>query len=407
MKMQSLVKIFLIAFLCVGVWGWHDASQAEEPYIVGFIADITGPCRSFYNPEAEGFRLYIEELNARGGIDGRPVKVILEDGKSNPARSAAIAKKMIEKDKVLAIFGLGLSSSQLPVFELAEKAGVPVVCGYTCAANAAKAKPGSVIFATGIVMNPEFHPAGYAYAKVVEMFYPKTAKIALSGYATPGARVWTTWTKERLEKLGYDIAYESHIPPGTIEFSAWVNKVAEINPDIYTHAEGGEILIPLAPALEKMGYTNDLLLPYGVIERDVEKMRKSLMGSGEWITWLTRYAAAYDAEKIPEYRKIKAAMDTFGHQFELSAEHAAGWTIGRLCESALKTAGWPATRADVIRALEKTDLDTKGLSGGPIRFTPEDHHGPMWWKLYRWNDTQKALVAASDWFKLEPDEIRQ
>ena len=47
------------------------------------------------------------------------------------------------------------------------------------------------------------------------------------------------------------MAYESNIPPGTIEFSPWVNDIAKINPDVYTHAEGGEVLIPLGPALRR------------------------------------------------------------------------------------------------------------------------------------------------------------
>lgn len=405
MRKKVFCKVLLLGFLFSLFLGLHNVSWAAEPYVIGFIADITGPASSFYYPEAEGFRLYIEQVNAQGGINGHPVKLIMEDAKSDPAKSAAIAKKMIENDKVLGIFGLGLSSSQLPIFELATKAGVPVVCGYTCAVNTYKVKPGSVVFAMGIVMTQEFHSAGFAFAKIVEMGYPKTAKIGLSGYATPGGRIWTEWTKERLQKAGYNIAYESHIPPGTIEFSPWVNNIAKINPAVCTHAEGGEILIPLGPALEKAGYTKDLLLPYGVIERDVEKMKAGLMGNGEWITWASRYAAAYDSESIPEYKSLKKAMDKFGHQIPLSAMHASGWTIARVVEAALSKAGWPGTRANLLAALEKTNLDARGLTGGPIRFTHTDHHGPMWWKVYRWNDTKKALVSTSAWFKLEPSEI--
>jgi branched-chain amino acid transport system substrate-binding protein len=403
-------KIFLLMVSLLGfpfalmLCSIHVASAAD-PYVVGFIADITGPSSSFYYPEAEGFRLYIDQLNSQGGINGHPVKLILEDAKSDPAKSAAVAKKMIESDNVVGIFGLGLSSSQLPVFELASKAGIPVVCGYTSAVSTHKVKPGSSIFAMGVVMTPEFHSGGFAFAKVVELNYPKTAKIAVSGYATPGGRMWSTWEKERLQKDGYNVVYESNIPPGTIEFSPWMNAVAKIKPDVYTHAEGGEVLIPLGPALEKVGYTNDLMVPYGVIERDVEKMRAGLMGNGEWITWLTRYAAAYDSDAIPEYGNIKKAMAKFGHQIPLSAMHASGWTMGRLCEAALAKAGWPATGANLIAALEKTNLDARGLTGGPLRFTSTDHHGPSWWRLYRWNDKKKALVSSSAWFKLETSEI--
>jgi len=403
MSKKMGMVVVLVTLFAFATLGQNSDSMEAEPYVIGYLGDITGPCRSFYAPEAEGFRLYIETLNARGGINGHPVKLIMEDGKSNPARSAAIAKKMIEKDNVLAICGLGISASQLPVFELADKAGVAVICGYTSVRNAASVKPGSVVFGTGYVMHPDFHPGGYQYARVVKDNYPKTAKVAVGGYASPGGRVWYTWTKDLCEKWGYDVVYEAAIPPRTVEFSSWVNKISKLQPDILTVCVGGEILIPFLPALEKAGWTNDILVPYGVIEGDVVKTRERLVGNGEWILWISRYASQFEKDNIPEFKKIEEAMQKYGHQFPLSAEHAQGWTMGRLLEAALLKAGWPCTRADLIIQLEKTELDTLGLSGGPIRFSPTDHYGDSWWKVYRWNDSKKALVPFKDWFKIESD----
>jgi branched-chain amino acid transport system substrate-binding protein len=69
-------------------------------------------------------------------------------------------------------------------------------------------------------------------------------------------------------------------------------------------------------------------------------------------------------------------------------------------EQALRNAGWPCTRKDFIAALEKTDLDTKGLTGGRIRYTSTDHSGPTMWRLYRWNDDKKALFPEMNWFEV-------
>ena len=127
----------------------------------------------------------------------------MEDAKSDPAKSAAIAKKMIESDKVLGIFGLGLSSSQLPVFELAAKAGVPVVCGYTCAVNTYKVKPGSVDFCDGSCYDARIPLRGFCVCESRrDATIRRPRKLRLSGYATPGGRIWTEWTKERLQKDG-------------------------------------------------------------------------------------------------------------------------------------------------------------------------------------------------------------
>ncbi len=92
-KKSFFALILMVVSVIFGVAWNPQASWSAEPYVIGYIADITGPCQSFYALEAEGFRLYTERLNARGGINGHKIKLVMEDGKSNPARSAAIAKK--------------------------------------------------------------------------------------------------------------------------------------------------------------------------------------------------------------------------------------------------------------------------------------------------------------------------
>lgn len=392
-----ILTLFFAAFSSVG-----GPSEAAEPYVIGFVADITGMARANYAPEAEGTRLYIDYLNSKGGIHGHPVKLIIEDGKSDPGKSAAVAKKLIVEDKALALMGLGFSRAQPPVMELAKKARLAVIAGYTLISPAHKTKPGDVGFATGYVMHPKFHPGGYGYAKVAAQLHPK-GRIATSAYDTPGGRFWSKWAADWSKKFGLDVVYHKDIPPRTVDLSPWANGVAKANPDMFIIAVGGEIFIPLTTALEKNGWTKDLMFPDFVAEGDLVKGVKRLLTNGEWILWFGRYASAF--EKIPEYDKIRQAMKKFGHQYPLSARHAQGWTMGRLIEQALRKVGWPATREKIISALETTNLDTKGLTGGPIRFTPTDHYGPTWWKVSRWNDSKKALVPIMDWFKIEPGDI--
>jgi branched-chain amino acid transport system substrate-binding protein len=396
----TVILVFAVFFVVFSFNG--RSSEAAEPYVIGYVADITGMARANYAPECEGARLYIDYLNARGGINGHPVKLVIEDGKSDPAMSAAVAKKLIVEDNVLAILGLGFSRAQPPVMELAAKDGVAVIAGYTLISPVQKTNPGDVGFATGYVMHPSFHPGGYGYARVAAELHPK-GRIASSAYDTPGGRVWSQWAADWAKKMGLEVVYHEDIPPRTVDLSPWANKVARIDPDMFMVAVGGEIFIPLATALEKTGWTKDLLFPDFVAEGDFVKGINRLMTNGEWILWFGRYASAF--EKVPEYDRIREAMKKFGHQYRLSARHAQGWTMGRLIEQALMKAGWPATRAKVISALESTELDTRGLSGGPIRFTPTDHYGPTWWKAYRWSAKEKGLVPIMDWFKIVPADI--
>lgn len=375
---------------------------AAEPYVIGYVADITGMARANYAPEAEGCRLYIDHLNAKGGVNGHPVKLIIEDGKSQPAASAAVAKKLIVQDKAIALLGLGFSSSQPPVIELAAKNKVAVLAGFALIKDVYHVKPGEVCFNTGRILNPKYLPAAYAYAYVARELHPG-GTYAGAGYDTPGGRFWSKRGCQYAEKLGLKVVYHEDIPPRTMDVTPWANKVAKADPDFFALDVGGEIFVTMAAALEKAGWEKDQLYPDFVSESDVVKGVKRLMGDGKGILLLSRYASAFD--DLPEYGKIKQAMKKFGHQYPLSAHHAQGWTMGRIVEQALVKAGWPCSREKFLAALETVDLDPKGLTGGRIRYTPSNHVGPMYWKLYRWDPAKTSLVSIMDWFKVDAKDL--
>ena len=158
-KYCSIVLAFVF-FFSIFVLNSGPA-RAAEPYVLGYVADITGMARANYAPEAEGCRLYIDTLNGRGGINGHPVKLVIEDGKS--------------------LLGLGFSSSQPPVIKLATKSGVAVIAGFTMVKDVHKVQPGEVCFNTGRIMNPKYLPAAYAYALVANRLHPN-GRYAASGY---------------------------------------------------------------------------------------------------------------------------------------------------------------------------------------------------------------------------------
>jgi ABC-type branched-subunit amino acid transport system substrate-binding protein len=214
-------KMFFIIVL-LGICLFMGSNlDAKEPYIIGVQTDATGPGSINYAPVAEGFSLYFEALNARGGIKGHPVKVIYEDNKSNPARAGALATKMILEDKVLLICLMSYSPSHMPVYELAKKHGVPVISPWSSPAGVwdPVTYDCKEIFATGHVMNPKFDYLGYSNAKVLERLFPKTKTVGCISYDTIGARVFTTWALKWAEKYGFKVVYRGDIPPGTVDAS--------------------------------------------------------------------------------------------------------------------------------------------------------------------------------------------
>src|SRR5215475_14141984 len=100
---------------------------AQDSYVVGVTAALTGPPASTYAPAVDALRIYIDRVNARGGINGRKVSLVLADDSAEPSKAAANAKKLLTQDNAVLLINASLSSTYAPVVTEAKNAGVPLL----------------------------------------------------------------------------------------------------------------------------------------------------------------------------------------------------------------------------------------------------------------------------------------
>src|ERR1700754_1199083 len=134
MTTSSIGRLSAAAALAAAVLAAGSACAQEHK--IGYITDLSGPLAGSYTPTWEGFELYMKALNDRGGVNGRKVKVSLDDDGLRADRAVAAAKKQVERDDVIGIFGLSLSSTQAPVIVEMRKANVPVVTSFSAVLDA-------------------------------------------------------------------------------------------------------------------------------------------------------------------------------------------------------------------------------------------------------------------------------
>jgi branched-chain amino acid transport system substrate-binding protein len=116
----------LILFSFSGVLG-----KEKAPYTIGAILSVTGGASFLGEPERNTARMVEEWVNAAGGIQGRPLKVIVEDTKSDEGQAVLAVRKLLEKDKVAAIVGPSTTGESMAVVPIMEKAQTPLI---SCAA---------------------------------------------------------------------------------------------------------------------------------------------------------------------------------------------------------------------------------------------------------------------------------
>src|SRR5690606_19959000 len=85
-----------------------------------------GPAAATYAPVVESMKAYLEHLNAKGGIRGKPVKLVVLDDSAQPSRAAANAKRLLTEDKVVLLMNSSLSSTYAPMVAEAKRANVPL-----------------------------------------------------------------------------------------------------------------------------------------------------------------------------------------------------------------------------------------------------------------------------------------
>ncbi|MCJ7495017.1 MAG: ABC transporter substrate-binding protein [Deltaproteobacteria bacterium] len=116
----------LILFSFSGVLG-----KEKAPYTVGAVLSVTGGASFLGEPERNTVKMVEEWVNAAGGIKGHPLKVIVEDTKSDVSQAVLSVRKLLEKDKVIAIVGPSTSGESMAVVPIMEKANTPLI---SCAA---------------------------------------------------------------------------------------------------------------------------------------------------------------------------------------------------------------------------------------------------------------------------------
>lgn len=103
------------------------AATATDTIKVGTFLAVTGPASFLGDPELKTLQLYIDEVNAKGGIDGKQVELVHYDTSGNAKKAVNFAKRLIKKDRVDVIVGGSTSGSTLAVIDEVEKAKIPFI----------------------------------------------------------------------------------------------------------------------------------------------------------------------------------------------------------------------------------------------------------------------------------------
>ena len=361
--------------------------SSQDAYVIGVTGALTGPPASTNAPPIEGLRLYVDRLNAAGGVNGKKIQLVVLDDQAEPSKAAANAKRLLTQDNVKLLILASLSSTYAPVIAETKRANVPLMfMGAVC--------PKEVYPPADALQFCSTAYAGGYDSRATLAFVKETAKepvrIGFAAMAIPLSRGEIDYAEEHAKTVGMTPVDKEVIPPPTADYTPFATKLKDANPNWVFSWAPWVTQVKTFEALRRLGWQGDYIT-WSHIEAEGELAR--IKDAKLYVIG----ANSLFQDKLPIHKEIEdeAKKGSVRYPAEQMTE---GWVGGLVLEAALKGAGWPADAGKIRTALENVKVDTKGLRGGPIEWSKDNHFRTrQYYRVYRWDPAKSAIVVAKDW----------
>ena len=248
------VRLFAAAAasLLLVTFGCGKGSGGSE-IVIGEYGSLTGTTATFGQSTDNGIRLAFDEINAAGGLLGKPVKVLVEDDRSQPEEATTAVTKLINQSHVVAVLGEVSSSRSLAAAPICQSNKVPMVS--PSSTNPRVTQVGDYIFRVCFI-DP-------FQAPVMAKFAAKTLKVKKVAILTDVRNDYSiglqTFFRQNFKSLGGEIVAEQSYSEGDSDFRAQLTQIKATNPEaIYVPGYYTEVAT-IARQARELGITVPLL----------------------------------------------------------------------------------------------------------------------------------------------------
>lgn len=341
------------------------ASEPAEPIKIGAIFAVTGGASFLGAPEAKTAEMLVEEINASGGVLGRPIELIIKDSAASPEKAISFAKQLIEEEQVTAIIGPSTSGETMQIKELCQKAGTPLL---SCAAAEAIVDPvASYVFKTP---QKDSYVVRWIYQTMQEMGISKIGVVAANtGFGNAG--------KGQLEKyapeFGIDILVGETYDSSATDLTSVLTKLKAQNVEAVVNWSivPAQSIVP--KNMKQLGMNIPLFQSHGFgnikyVEAAGEAANGIIFPCGRLLV----------AEKLPDSNPQKDTLVDYKSSYEaeygedVSTFGGHAYDALMIAVEAIKNAGTD-DKAAVRDAIE--NITGFPGTGGVFNFSAEDHNG--------------------------------
>ena len=369
---------------------WLSCTNAQDAYVIGLSGALTGPNAGVYAPVVEGIKLYVDHLNGKGGVNGRQIRLLIQDNSGEPSKAAADAKRFLTQDNVIMVVNTSLSSTYAPMVSETKRAGVPLlfagaVCPKEVYPPADELQFCTTAFTPGYDTRMAF--------TVIKDLAKEPVRIGFAAMAIPISRAEMDYAASVAKQLNMTPVETQISPPPAPDYTPFATKLKEANPNWIYSWSPWISEVRTFEALRRIGWEG----PYVTIAHiPAEEELVRLKDPG----LIVFGANALFQDSQPGHRDIREAAKNAKLTYSVE-QMAEGWIAGLAIEQALKNSGWPPAPEKLVRSMNVLKVDLKGLRDGGIEWTKDNHfRAKQSYRVYRWDTATQAIVRVKDWTEI-------
>ena len=292
-------------------------AQNKEPIKIGFGMALTGPLAPNGKQALLGMQIWEEQTNAKGGLLGRPVKLVYYDDKSSPSEIPGIYTKLLDVDKVDLVVGGYATNMVAPTIPVVMPKGKTLIGLFALDANHEFKYPKYFsVLPTGPQTKPSF-TEGFFQVAAQQNPKPKTLGLVVedaefSNNACDGAR-------ENAKKFDVKIVYDKKYPPATTDYTPIVRAVQAANPDMVIVCSYPLGSVGIVQAVREINYRPKMLggamvgLQATVFKSKLGPKLNGIINYETWVPSDKMMAPAVEFFKTYQAKAGAAGVDPLGY----------------------------------------------------------------------------------------------
>jgi branched-chain amino acid transport system substrate-binding protein len=353
MRLLALSKALAVAGLLISTQAF-----AQQTIKIGLVQPLTGSVAYNGTADVAGSKQAVDERNAKGGVLGKKIELVIEDGQCKPANSVNAAEKLIQKDKVVALSGAFCSSATAAIIPVAEKYKMPLITGVSSKADLTE-KGNKYFFRateTDALLAKSFAKIIYSNLNL--------KNIAYIGVNDDWGRGGVDEFSKQMTELGAKPALKEYFDHGTTDFYTLLTKLRASKADgvfVAAETQDGSILVK---QIKELGLN---IKVFGVGSWATSDFIGLAGPAAEGIYAAVPYSSTMKTPKNEAFVKEYASRNK-----ENPGKYgAAGYNAMNILMDAIERA--KSTDADkIVAALHKTDYEGPN---GKFKFNP---NGQAW-----------------------------